>query len=212
MVQPSLPRVIDASPPVVVVDKPAGWVVHASMADEPHDLQAWLSEQGFAGYSPVHRLDRGASGVTVYGGDADVRGAMGTWFADGEVHKVYVCLVFGRPHKKGIIRTPLEGRAAVTRYRQIAVHGRFTLLRVRPETGRTHQIRKHLHGIGHPLVGDERYRSRGFRPVPGYPGRLFLHAASIELPDGRQFEAPLPPELQACVEAVSNGARKSADS
>ncbi len=86
----------------------------------------------------------------------------------------------------------------MTRYALAEALGAFSLLRVRPETGRKHQIRRHLHGIGLPLVGDTRYRGR-FRPVPGFPGRLFLHAWRLSLPDGRSFESPLPPELEACI-------------
>ena len=114
---------------------------------------------------------------------------------------------------EGIIRRPLSygrGRTqpAVTRYRCLAVHGRFSYLEVRPETGRKHQIRRHLHGIGHPLVGDTRYRPRRFRAVPGFPGRIWLHALRLELPDGRHFEAPLPPELSAHLEVLAAGATR----
>jgi 23S rRNA pseudouridine955/2504/2580 synthase len=84
---------------------------------------------------------------------------------------------------------------AVTRYRLEAWLGPFSLLTVRPETGRKHQIRRHLQTIGHAVVGDDRYPPRRFRKVPGFPGRLWLHANELTLPDGRRFRAPLAAEL-----------------
>ena len=96
-----------------------------------------------------------------------------------------------------LVRAGRRGRPlpAVTRYRHREALGGFSLVEARPETGRKHQIRRHLHGIGHPIVGDERYRPRRFKAVPGYPGRLWLHAAALELPDGHTIVAPLPPAL-----------------
>ena len=196
------PQVIATDGALVVVDKPSGWVVHATEQAEPHDVQAWLAANHHPGCSPVHRLDRGASGIALYSPDPEVRAAVGRWFAAGEVAKRYVALVHRRTHRKGVLRTPLDGKDAVTRYRTVRPLRGFSLLLVRPETGRKHQIRRHLHGIGHPIVGDERYRPPTFRAVPGFPGRLFLHAARLTLPDGRMWETPLPPELQRCLDAL----------
>ena len=75
--------------------------------------------------------------------------------------------------------------------------GAFTLIEARPATGRKHQIRRHLHGLGHPIVGDERYPLPRFRAVPGFPGRLWLHALGVMLPDETILQDPLPPELEA---------------
>src|SRR5690606_57771 len=121
--------------------------------------------------------------------------------ASSTVVKRYRALVHGRTNAKGIVRRPLadarRGRAlpAVTRYRRLAIYGRTSLIEARPETGRQHQIRRHLAGVGHPVVGDARYGPARFAPVPGFPGRLWLHCASIELPNGARFEAALPEEL-----------------
>ena len=192
---------------LIVVAKTSGWVVHASEATESRDLRRWLDSQGHEGCSPLHRLDRGASGVVLYSANPELRASLGKAFAEGEVAKRYQALVHGRTHTKGTIRVPVLGRPAVTRYRLLRRLGGFSLLRVRPETGRHHQIRRHLHGIGHSLVGDDRYKPRGFRPVPGFPGRLFLHASALELPDGRTWSAPLPDELERCLTAVSANAQ-----
>ena len=197
-----LPRLIAIEDDVVVVDKPSGWVAHATRDDEPHDLRVWLAEQGHEAMAPLHRLDRGASGVLLYSAVPAVRSALGAELAAGNVDKRYVALVHGRTHRKGIVRQPLDGQAAVTRYRLLEPLGGFSWLGVRPDSGRKHQIRRHLNGLGHPIVGDDRYRPAGFRPVPAYPGRLCLHAERLTLPDGRTFEAPLPLALERCREAL----------
>lgn len=208
-----MPSVLSVLPDIVVVDKPAGWVVHAAMARETHDLRAWLAAQPELprGLEPLHRLDRDTSGIVLYAADAGVRGQVGKWFMEAKVHKQYLVLVQGHAHQKGVVRAPLvpdDGGApqeAVTRYRLEEALGAFSLLRVTPETGRKHQIRRHLRGIGLAVVGDERYPPARKLRIPAYPGRLFLHAARIELPDGRAFESPLPPELAACVAALRAG-------
>lgn len=198
--------------PLFVLNKPAGLPVHPGHPDLD-DLTALIARSGLpAGLVPVHRLDRPVSGVVLCSADADLRREMSNWFAERTVHKRYRALVFGRTRVKGTVRRALDdgrrGRPlpAVTRYRRVEWLGGFTLVEARPETGRKHQIRRHLHGLGHALVGDERYRGPR-RRVPAYPGRLWLHASAIELPDGRSFEAPLPAELQANLAALRAGAR-----
>jgi 23S rRNA-/tRNA-specific pseudouridylate synthase len=196
------PRVLVTDGSLWALFKPAGMLVHATAGDES-DLIHWAAgcQSGAEGLAPCHRLDKGTSGVVLCSTDPSERGAIGTHFAEGAVKKVYLALVSGRPGKKGTINRALkDGRRgrkveARTRYRCIEELGGFALLEVAPETGRRHQIRRHLQGIGYPIVGDARYGPRRFRRVPGYPGRMWLHAASIKLPDGRLFEAPLPPEL-----------------
>jgi tRNA pseudouridine32 synthase/23S rRNA pseudouridine746 synthase/23S rRNA pseudouridine955/2504/2580 synthase len=194
------PSILARHEGLLVVNKPAGWVVHAARPEEPYDLRAWLAKMN-PGVEPIHRLDRETSGIVLFAADPAVRATAGTWFAEGKVHKAYVALVQGRAHAKGVIRRPLlpdNGGApqeALTRYRVIEALGAWTLLRVAPETGRKHQVRRHLAGIGLPIVGDERHGPKRFRPVPGFPERLWLHAERLELPDGTTLEAPLPEEL-----------------
>jgi 23S rRNA-/tRNA-specific pseudouridylate synthase len=210
---PPLPRILSVAPDLVAVDKPAGWVVHAARPGETHDLRAWLAEAGASGRAPrgldpVHRLDRETSGVVLYAAEPAHRAALGKHFEAGAVRKTYLALVQGHAHAKGVLRQPVprdDGGApqeACTRYRLAEALGGFSLLRVQPETGRKHQIRVHLQGVGLPVVGDTRYPGRRRLRVPAFPGRLFLHAARLELPDGRVFEAPLPPELEACLAAL----------
>jgi 23S rRNA-/tRNA-specific pseudouridylate synthase len=196
--------------PRVAVDKPAGWVVYAAMRGETHDLAAWLAAQpGLPpSLSPCHRLDRETSGAVLYAATPEARGEIGTWFQEGRVEKTYIALVIGHAHQKGVIRAALapdDGGApqeALTRYRLVAALGGFSLLRVRPETGRKHQVRRHLSGVGLPLVGDTRYPGLRRVRVPAFPGRLFLHATALALPDGTRVDSPLPLELARCLEAL----------
>lgn len=209
------PALLAESGGVYALSKPAGWVVHAAMARETHDLRAWCAAQRSLprGLEPLHRLDRDTSGVVLFAADPAVRATVGKAFMAGQVKKTYLALVFGKAHQKGKIDRPLapddggEPQEALTRYRMEERLGGFSLLRVMPETGRKHQVRRHLQGIGHPVVGDERYHLRRFRAVPAFPGRLWLHAFRIELPDGPAFEAPLPPELEAHLTALRAGSR-----
>ncbi len=196
------PEVLKVDGALWVLAKPSGLASHPTGTDVP-DVITWAIANAGAppDLAPAHRLDRETSGVLVSARDAALRAELGALFAAGEVDKRYLALVHGRTNAKGIIRRPLQdsrrGRAlpAVTRYRRVEALGRVTLIEARPETGRQHQIRRHMTGIGHSVVGDERYPPRRFSPVAGFPGRLWLHAFSVAFPDGRAFEAPLPSEL-----------------
>jgi 23S rRNA-/tRNA-specific pseudouridylate synthase len=211
------PHVIDRDNTLWVLSKPAGLLVHAAEGGEP-DLMSRLeaSEPSMQGVAPCHRLDRSTSGVVLASTDPAERGEIGKLFAAGEVEKRYLALVFGVTHGKGSIKRPLKrGRkggtvTALTRYRRLEVLGGFSLLEVSPKSGRKHQIRRHLQGIGHSIVGDRRYGPKRFRRVPGYPDRLWLHASQVILPDGRSFEAPLPAELAAHLDVLRQGARSLA--
>lgn len=186
-----------------VLYKPAGFAVHQASDRSIPDLMTWASEHLPLpdAIAPINRLDRATSGVVLCSPDAKVRGEYGRMFAQNRVVKEYRALVFGRTHKKGVIRRPLKDKRrqkplrCVTRYTRLASFRKTSYLAVTPETGRYHQIRRHMQGIGHALVGDERYPPSRFQPIAGFPGRLWLHAHSLTLPDGETFIAPLPPEL-----------------
>lgn len=192
--------------------------MHPARGTTAPNVVEWLVAQGAVeGIAPVHRLDLVTSGVVLYAEDRALRGALGRMFRDGLVEKRYVALVVGRTRKKGVIRKPLadarRGRPlkAVTRYRTREHLGGFSLVSVRPQTGRKHQIRRHLQGIKHPIVGDSRYGPRRFVPVPAFPGRLWLHAERVTLPDGRSFAAPLAPELADHLAVLRGGLRPDAE-
>lgn len=215
---PDLPadsaRILARHGPVVAAYKPSGMQVHPANDSADPDLCAWLAAQPDLpeGLTPVHRLDKEASGLVLCAASAEERAEVGGWFARGEIRKVYLALVFGHAHKKGTIRRPLHDARrrrpleATTRYHLEEALGGFSLLRVEPETGRKHQIRRHLHGIGLPIVGDDEHRPGRYLRMPAYPGRLWLHAWKLVLPDGTEIEAPLPPELVANLEALRAGA------
>ena len=208
------PRVCLVDRDLWVVYKPSGMAVHPAGPRTPPDLLGWLTRHGASRrIAPAHRLDVGTSGLVLLTPDRTLRSQLGGWFADGQVEKHYEALVIGRTRPKGTVNRPLpdarRGRPlrARTRYRRLEWLGGFTHLRVQPETGRKHQIRRHLQQIGHPIVGDTRYRPRRKVRVPGFPDRLWLHAAYLELPDGRTFSCPLPPLLLSHLELLREGAK-----
>lgn len=208
---------------VIVVDKPAGLVVHpgAGNADATlvNGLLARYPELAGVGESHrpgiVHRLDAGSSGLLVVARTPEAAASLIEQFASHESTRVYRALVWGHPAAPhGVIDAPLgrsrqdplkmavvaDGRPSRTEYR---VLGRFdrpaelALLECRLETGRTHQIRVHLSSINHPLVGDPVYGQR--RPKLQLE-RPFLHAAELafEHPGTHErltFHSPLPRDL-----------------
>lgn len=215
---------------VLVIDKPAGMVVHpapghpggtlanAVIAHAPEISVAGSNRPGI-----VHRLDKETSGLIVVAKTDRARVSLVKQWNKRAVEKRYLALVRGvvEPNE-GTIDVPI-GRDPVARNKMAAVAGgrgavthftvreRFeaaTLLDVLIDTGRTHQIRVHLAFIGHPVVGDEIYnRAEGaFGGTKAIVRRQFLHAAVLgfDLPDGRpvRFESPLPPELTAALDAL----------
>ncbi|MGH9087656.1 MAG: RluA family pseudouridine synthase [Acidimicrobiales bacterium] len=216
---------------LVVVDKPAGLVVHPGAGHE-HDtlvsgLLARFPELAEVGdpMRPgiVHRLDRGTSGLLVVARTAAAHRSLAAQLAAHTAGRRYLALVSGHVEEdRGEVDAPI-GRSARTPTRMaVAEHGRparttywvlgrydlpvaCTFLAVSLATGRTHQIRVHLSAIGHPVVGDDRY---GGGAVPGLD-RLFLHAAALSLDHPRTGErctwsSPLPEELTTL---VGGGAR-----
>lgn len=218
---------------MMAVDKPSGMAVHTGSGITSGTLvdyvRAYLGPKAvrndFAA-SPAHRLDRETSGVILV---AKRRPAMVHFtdvFTRGLAKKKYLVLVKGRmPGPKGVIELPLaehqqtaESKArrginlqeAVTRWSLVSQTSACALLEARIETGRTHQIRRHLAAIGHPVAGDRKYGDFPFnREAKARWGlkRLFLHAERIEFPhpaDGhrRVVEAPLPGELGEVLRAA----------
>ena len=217
-------RILYEDGDLVAVDKPAGMVVHAGAGVHAGTLVNALLHH-FASLSRVagelrpgivHRLDRFTSGVLLAAKTDAAHRALAQQFASREVEKIYLALVHGAVAReegrieKPIARDPVRrvrmtarlerGRAAFTHYRVLRRWPKFTLIEVRIGTGRTHQIRVHLAGIGHPVAGDTLYgapaRVAGMPPL----GRYFLHAHRIRFRQpltGEEIalEAPLAPEL-----------------
>lgn len=187
---------------VIVVDKPAGLVVHPGAGNPDgtlvNGLLARFPELAAIGEPErpgiVHRLDAGSSGLLVVARTQQALDHLIAQFADHEAARVYIALVWGHPQAAhGVIDAPVgrsrrdplrmavvaDGRHARTEYRVLDRFdrpGELSLLECRLETGRTHQIRVHLSSIHHPLVGDPIYGQR--RPKLGLD-RPFLHAAEL---------------------------------
>src|SRR5215213_6363198 len=204
---------------VIVVDKPAGMVVHPAPGHQRGTLANALlahvpgiSVGGSQRPGIVHRLDKDTSGLIVAAKTDRGRASLITQWESRSVEKIYLALVSGSvADEEAIIDAPIgrdpknrqrmavvrSGRPAVTRFRVVERFPSTTLLEVSIETGRTHQIRVHLAFIGHPVVGDRLYGR--VRPLDKHLERQFLHASRLgfHLPDGSpvQFAAPLPEDL-----------------
>lgn len=212
---------------VCVVDKPAGLVVHASaQAGDRDTCLRWLRGQLGQRVFPVHRLDRGCSGALAFALDAEAAWALGEAFASRAVEKSYLAVVRGFPPERGRVERPLVdergvAQEAATSWEVLAraevdapvgryATARYALVRAQPETGRPHQLRRHLAGLGYPILGDAYHGDlRHNRFVRGRFGlaRLALHAERLELPhpDGGRLvgEAPIPSDLAAMILALA---------
>ncbi len=203
---------------LLVIDKPAGLTVHPAPGHYSHTLvNAILS------YLPglpdsgellrpgiVHRLDKDTSGLIVVAKNSTAQANLISQFKSHTVVKAYLVLVRGHlTPDSGLIEAPIgrdprnrkrmavvaEGREARTYYQVISYTDNHTLLEVRPETGRTHQIRVHLSAIGYPVVGDSTYGVKSARL-----SRQFIHASRLgfHLPSSgkyAEFTSELPPDL-----------------
>jgi len=206
---------------LLVVDKPAGLVVHPASGHTTGTLVHGLvgvaggGEEGRPGI--VHRLDRDTSGLLVVARSTEAHRRLERLVRRRKLERRYLALVCGRPRsRRGTIEAPIgrdrhdptrqsldtaTPRDAVTHFEVVELLPRHALLGVRLETGRTHQIRVHLAAIDLPVAGD---------PVYGRPGELglerqFLHAARLAFPhpmngEPVETESPLPPDLTAALE------------
>jgi 23S rRNA pseudouridine1911/1915/1917 synthase len=183
---------------LMVVDKPAGVVVHPAPGHPTGTLSQALAARGSAGGDPlrpgiVHRLDRDTSGLLVVAKSEHVHRELQEMIRRREIERVYLALVEGRPAKSGTIEAAVgrdrverkrvsvrtdAPRDAVTHFELIEPLPRTSLLRVRLETGRTHQIRAHMAAIGHPVCGDFQYGGGSCGERLGLT-RQFLHSAHL---------------------------------
>jgi 23S rRNA pseudouridine1911/1915/1917 synthase len=202
----------------IVINKPAGILTHAlgKHGNEP-SVASFLRDKvsGLEGDRAgiVHRLDRATSGVIIGAKNQSALSWLQKQFATRKVHKTYAAVVKGalkepaalidmpierNPKAPATFRVGINGKAAQTRYEVLAHSGRFSLIELKPETGRTHQLRVHLAHIGHPIVGDPLYGTGK------YTDRLFLHAHKLEITlldrTRHTFEAPVPKEFQEKVQ------------
>jgi len=210
---------------LLVVDKPAGLAVHPSPGHPSHTLAnavlnylPGLADNGDS-LRPgiVHRLDKDTSGLLVVARNRVAQANLSEQFKSRAVSKSYLVLVKGKlTPESGVIEADIgrdprnrqrmavvsRGREARTEYRVVRYVGDCSLLEIKPETGRTHQIRVHLAAIGFPVMGDDAYGVRS----PHLP-RQFLHAARLgfKLPSSGEyveFESPLPEDLERALREV----------
>ncbi len=219
---PSVPfRVVHEDDDLLVVDKPAGLVVHPGPGNPTGTLSQALHGRAGGGAPDrpgiVHRLDKLTSGLLVVAKSDLVLRKLQEALQKREVKREYLALVMGRPlSRSGTIDAPLgrdrrtpeqvavradSEREAVTHFEVVEELPRHTLLRVRLETGRTHQIRAHLAAIDLPVSGDETYGVKGDLGLD----RQFLHAALLEFvhpvtDEPISVESPLPKDLSAALE------------
>jgi RluA family pseudouridine synthase len=208
-------RILHEDEALIFVDKPAGLLVQrrAHGPDEPclHDLVQRHTGSAFL----LHRLDRGTSGVIFFSKRADLNAGLTRQFARKQIGKTYLALCEGELAAPRTIDAPIrrvgaitfgvrdDGRRAVTRVAPLAWSATGSLLEITLETGRTHQIRVHLAGIGHPVAGDWLYGTAG-------AARPMLHAAELALRHpltGQPLSvaAPLPRDFRE--EAARRGIR-----
>jgi len=226
-VEPARYAVAYEDPHLLVVDKPAGVVVHPARGHEAGTLVQALAGIAAGGDSPdrpgiVHRLDRDTSGLLVIARSEEAHAALKVMMAAREVTREYVGLVEGRPGARtGTIDAPLgrdrkvrtristdtaQPRPAVTHFEIEQALDGVTLLRLRLETGRTHQLRAHLKAIGHPVAGDPDYGRAGLYGLE----RQFLHARRLAFAHPMSGEtvdvtSPLPEDLAAALERARRG-------
>ena len=211
---------------MVIVDKPAGLTVHPAPGHPDgtlvNALMALIPDlSGIGGEMRpgiVHRLDKDTSGLMMIAKNDAAHRSLTKQLKDRKVHKTYLALVMGTMKRDtGTMDGPIGrhpkhrkrmaivdgGRDALTEYNVVQRYAGYTLAEAHPVTGRTHQIRVHLTSLGHPLVGDAVYGKAS--PLVD---RHFLHAARLGfyLPpaeqEWREFQAPLPADLQAVLDAI----------
>lgn len=205
---PPRPPVIYEDDNVLVVNKPAGLL---SMAKGEYCPEPTLENYGLL----VHRLDRDTSGVVILAKNPATQKMLRKQFQDRKTHKTYYAVVEGHPKlPEALIDLPIarnlkrpttfqvdqNGKPSQTYYKVLRQNDKYSLLELKPATGRTHQLRVHLRHLGTPILGDVVYGS-------GKGQRLFLHAKDLEItipgPDGGErhvFSSPLPREFNEIFE------------
>lgn len=225
--EPALLDIVEDNEHFLVINKPAGLLVHeAPGSQEPTLVDLVLKKYpqiAKIGEDPmrpglVHRLDREVSGLLVIAKTQDMFDHLKKQFKGRQIKKEYTALVYGTPQKpEGEISFNIDrsetidykmaavpsqeerGRKAVTEFEVIERLGNYTLLKIKPKTGRTHQIRVHLNAYGLPIVGDQIYKPKKLKAKIKM-GRIFLNAYYLGFKDlngeWKKFTVPLPNNLK----------------
>ena len=216
---------VDEGDDWIAINKPSGLAVQGGSGTTRH-VDGML--QALAGEAPdrmrlVHRIDRDTSGLLLLARNRAAARGLTAAFAERKMEKTYLALVAGAAPAALRITDPLakrgragfetmavdpDGQPAHSEMRLIeGVGNRFSLVALRPHTGRTHQLRVHMAHAGHPIIGDQKYggsRRDGATARTGgaIARKLHLHAWRLRLPDGRQIEAPLPAHFLATIDSL----------
>lgn len=211
---------------LLAVAKPPGLPAQPTPSGAGADLLSLASAHLGRPAGLVHRLDRDTTGVTVFGKTKAATSRLAAAFREGTARKTYLAVCGPGLPERGVIDLPLSrdparpgrwraskranGVPALTEFRRLGVGQGFEVVELSPKTGRTHQLRAHLAGIGAPIVADALYGGAKVPPRPGAapPVRCLLHAARLAL-DGRVFEAPAPEDLRPYLDAVSGQSSSS---
>lgn len=203
-------RILLAEDGLIAVDKPAGLPSTGRTLSDPDCLQHHLMQHYRRKIWAVHQLDADTTGVNLF----VRRKALVAQVAEklGRGRKVYLALCHGRFEHRGWHRidAPIgwvearrarwispQGKSAISDVRAVALSEGFSLLEVAIKTGRTHQVRIHMASVGHPLIGERRYKA----PPCDLLGRHALHAHRVKLAGADIIEAPMPDDIQSLVEA-----------
>jgi 23S rRNA pseudouridine1911/1915/1917 synthase len=219
-------KIVHEDASLIVLDKPAGLVVHPGAGQPDRTLlNALLAHSprlaGVPRAGIVHRLDKDTSGLLVVAKTVEAQVSLVKQLAERTMRRVYLALVQGDPPASGTIDAPVgrdtrartrmavthRGKPARTAYRVLERFGHAALVECRLETGRTHQIRVHFQHIRHPLVGDNVYR-RGTRHGTEFP-RQALHATELSLVHPQTgktmtWHAPLPADMKKLLERLQD--------
>jgi tRNA pseudouridine32 synthase/23S rRNA pseudouridine746 synthase len=205
---------------VVAVNKPEGLVSNARGGQE--GLAPQLAAAGAGRLYIVHRLDKEVSGVLLLAKNAEAHKFLNDLFSRGEIRKTYVAVALGQiSQSRGVIDKPIRefgssrmgvdperGKPSRTEFEVTERLKDSTLVKVRPFSGRRHQIRVHFYSIGHPLAGDLKYGDRSVQRA--YP-RLMLHALDISFKrrggEEVKMEAPVPESFREVLEELRHHSR-----
>jgi len=199
---PPVPEIVFVDDHVIVANKPAGLVTAPTPESDRGDLLDQLAK-GYGDVYLVHRLDLPTSGLLVFARTRDANKRLGDAFVRHDVDREYRAVAIGAVAPQTIDR-PIQGRRAVTSISVLEPLAGATLVAARLETGRTHQIRLHLAGLGHPLAGDHQHGGEASRTFTPRAPRLALHAALLGFThpatgERIRFERPMPAELDAWI-------------
>lgn len=205
------PDILYEDDEVAIFNKPAGLSVHRSAEHGIRNLVdtgiAFFGRRGIElKLYPVNRLDRETSGLVLLAKSSAKAGAFGKLFQEGLVEKRYLTVVSGKTAETGVIDLPLDEKESRSEFRTLFTRKGVSILSVTPITGRSHQIRRHLSSIGHPVMGDLRYGGKRNRELAGHA----LHSYRLAFPhplDGAQLSiyAPLPQELADYLSRILDG-------